>query len=50
VRLAEILREAGAEVTLHWSPSGHEITTGVVGAAQEWLTQHVAAVGAAARY
>jgi predicted esterase len=37
VRLAEILREGGAEVTLHWEPGGHEISPGVVSAAQEWL-------------
>jgi glyoxalase family protein len=43
VRLAEILREAGAEVTLHWEPGGHEISPGVVSAAQVWLAQHVAA-------
>jgi predicted esterase len=50
VRLAEILREAGAEVTLHWVPGGHELAPGVVSAAQGWLAQHVAAVsGAVAR-
>jgi glyoxalase family protein len=37
VRLAEILREGGAEVTVHWEPGGHEIAPGVVSAAQEWL-------------
>jgi glyoxalase family protein len=37
VRLAEILREGGAEVTLHWEPGGHEISPGIVSAAQEWL-------------
>jgi predicted esterase/catechol 2,3-dioxygenase-like lactoylglutathione lyase family enzyme len=36
-RLVEILREAGADVTLYWSPGGHEITPGIAGAAQEWL-------------
>jgi predicted esterase/catechol 2,3-dioxygenase-like lactoylglutathione lyase family enzyme len=50
IRLAEILREAGADVTLHWEAGGHEISPGVVSAAREWLAQHVAAVsGAAAR-
>jgi glyoxalase family protein len=39
VRLAEILREAGAEVTLYWDGGGHEITPGVVSAAREWLAQ-----------
>jgi predicted esterase/catechol 2,3-dioxygenase-like lactoylglutathione lyase family enzyme len=47
VRLAEILREAGAEVMLHWEPGGHEITLGVVSAAEAWLAQHVVATGAA---
>jgi glyoxalase family protein len=42
-RLVEILREAGAEVTLHWEPGGHEISPSVVSAAQEWLAQHAAA-------
>ncbi|MFN2564624.1 MAG: VOC family protein [Gemmatimonadaceae bacterium] len=46
VRLAEILRESGAEVTLHWDPGGHEVSRGVVDAAQEWITQRV--VGGAA--
>ena len=46
VRLADLLREAGAEVTLHWEPGGHEISPGVVSAAREWLAQHV--VGGAA--
>jgi predicted esterase len=47
MRLAEILREAGADVTLHWEPGGHEVSPGVVSAAQEWVAQHVV-VGAAA--
>jgi predicted esterase/catechol 2,3-dioxygenase-like lactoylglutathione lyase family enzyme len=47
VRLAEILREAGAEVTLHWEPGGHEVSPEVVAAAQEWLAQHVVVTGAA---
>jgi predicted esterase/catechol 2,3-dioxygenase-like lactoylglutathione lyase family enzyme len=42
LRLAEILREAGAEVTLHWDAGGHEVSPGVVSAAQEWLARHVA--------
>jgi glyoxalase family protein len=46
VRLSEILREAGAEVTLHWESGGHEVSPGVVNAAQEWLAQHVAAASA----
>jgi predicted esterase/catechol 2,3-dioxygenase-like lactoylglutathione lyase family enzyme len=39
VRLAELLRDAGANVTLRWEPGGHEITPGVVSAAQEWLAR-----------
>jgi predicted esterase/catechol 2,3-dioxygenase-like lactoylglutathione lyase family enzyme len=41
MRLAEILREAGAEVTLHWEPGGHEIAPGVVSAAQGWMAHEV---------
>jgi predicted esterase len=48
-RLAEILREAGAEVAVHWDPGGHEVSRGVVSATQEWLGRHVTlADGAAA--
>jgi phospholipase/carboxylesterase len=39
-RLAELLREAGATVTLHWEPGGHAVTQGEVEAASEWLLQH----------
>jgi predicted esterase/catechol 2,3-dioxygenase-like lactoylglutathione lyase family enzyme len=45
-RLAEILRGAGAEVTLHWDSGGHEVSREVVDAAQAWIAQHV--VGGAA--
>lgn len=37
--LAEILRRAGAEVTLHWHGGGHELTPGEVAAAQAWLAR-----------
>ena len=37
MRLTEILSGAGADVTLHWEPGGHEIAPGAVRAAQEWL-------------
>jgi phospholipase/carboxylesterase len=47
VRLAEILREAGAEVTLHWEPGGHEVSLGAVRVAAEWLARHVTASSAA---
>lgn len=35
-RLAELLRAAGAEVTLHWSPVGHQLTRADVDAARAW--------------
>lgn len=38
-RLAAILREAGADVTLHWSDGGHELTARIVSAARDWLLQ-----------
>ena len=37
-RLARLLRECGAEVTLRWDEGGHTITPGLVSAAGEWLT------------
>jgi predicted esterase len=36
-RLAALLREAGAPVTLHWEASGHNLTPGDLDAAREWL-------------
>jgi phospholipase/carboxylesterase len=36
-RLAELLREAGAEVTLDWQPGGHGIGRAEVEAARHWL-------------
>jgi predicted esterase len=38
-RLADVLRQAGAEVTLHWTSGGHGITKGEVDAAREWIYQ-----------
>lgn len=35
-RLAQMLREAGADVTLHWSPVGHQLTREDADAAREW--------------
>jgi hypothetical protein len=32
-RLAELLRQAGASVTLHWEPGGHAVTEGEMEAA-----------------
>jgi predicted esterase len=36
-RLAELLREAGAEVTLDWQPGGHGIGPQEIRAARDWL-------------
>jgi predicted esterase len=38
-RLAEILRAAGADVTLHWSPGGHTLDRADLTAAAAWM-QH----------
>ncbi len=38
-RLAGLLREAGAEVTVHWHPGGHGLTPGEVDAARDWATR-----------
>jgi phospholipase/carboxylesterase/glyoxalase family protein len=38
-RLAALLREAQAAVTLHWQSSGHAITSEDVEAGREWLTR-----------
>jgi len=37
-RLAELLRECGADVKLRWDESGHTITPGLISAVGEWLT------------
>ena len=37
-RLARLLREAGAEVTLDWQPGGHSIGRAEVEAARDWLS------------
>jgi len=36
-RLAEMLERAGATVKVHWSPSGHFLDGGDIGAARDWL-------------
>jgi phospholipase/carboxylesterase len=41
-RLAAILREAGAEVTLAWQPTGHSLTHEDVEEARRWLAAPVA--------
>ena len=37
-RLAAILRDAGADVTLHWQSGGHTITNDELAAAQKWIS------------
>lgn len=44
-RLADLLRQAGADVTLHWERGGHSITKGEVEAARRWL-EHCLTAGA----
>ena len=39
-RLAALLRSAGADVTVSWQNSGHELTDRDVATAREWLAQH----------
>jgi predicted esterase len=43
-RLAEILHEGGADVTIHWTRAGHDITPDEISAAQQWLGRAAAAV------
>lgn len=38
-RLADILRESGASVSIHWDNGGHQITPAEVTAAAEWLAR-----------
>ena len=40
-QLSELLRAAGADVTIRFFQSGHQLTTGDVDAAREWLTASV---------
>ena len=42
-RLAELLRQAGADVMLHWEAGEHGITKGEVDAARRWISQCLAA-------
>jgi phospholipase/carboxylesterase/glyoxalase family protein len=46
-RLAGRLREAGADVTVHWQPGGHTITGEELEAARGWI-ERLAARGSAA--
>jgi predicted esterase len=38
-RLRRLLVEAGAEVTLHWEPAGHDLTPADIAVAREWLQE-----------
>jgi predicted esterase len=38
-RLSELLRMAGADVTLAWQHAGHQLTAGDVAQARDWLTR-----------
>ena len=40
-RLAALLRDAGAAVTLHWSPTGHQLLHEDVRTAQAWLAREL---------
>lgn len=40
-RLAELLRHAGADVTVHWVPGGHALTEGEVAAVQRWILPQI---------
>jgi glyoxalase family protein len=44
-RLGELLRQAGAKVTVHWEPGGHALTDTEVRAANEWIAQLVLGQG-----
>jgi predicted esterase len=39
-RLASILRQAGADVTLEWQPGGHQLTRQDLAQAQQWWLAH----------
>jgi predicted esterase len=43
--LAELLRQGGAHVTVHWEAAGHAITRGAVEAARHWIAHCLAAQG-----
>ena len=40
-RLAELLREAGADVELRWDPAGHTITQAEFAAARQWVAREL---------
>jgi predicted esterase len=44
-RLAELLRKAGATVTLHWEPGGHAVTDDEMDAVRQWIMKPPEAAG-----
>ena len=38
-RLAELLRQAGADVTVHWDPGGHAVSWEEIDAARRWIAR-----------
>jgi predicted esterase len=40
-RLGTLLKAAGADVTLAWTPQGHNLSPEEVDAARRWLAQHL---------
>jgi predicted esterase len=40
-RLASMLRDAGADVAVHWQNAGHTVTKDELDAAQRWIAQHI---------
>ena len=42
-RLAKLLRQAGADVTLHWQHAGHTVTKDELDAAQRWIAHRLTA-------
>lgn len=47
-RLAALLGDAGAAVTLHWSPGGHQLLPADVATARDWLARELPPAGGAA--
>jgi predicted esterase len=48
-RLAGMLRAAGAEVELHWSPGGHELSEEELEKARRWAADGIASIPSRAR-
>jgi predicted esterase len=48
-RLAALLREAGADITLAWQQAGHELTDGDIERARVWLSQGLQTSGSGLR-